>query len=61
MFYTYKRWKKDTLKESKKIINTKKKLDEYDLYIIPNLNNIFDLIFKIHVSIPHQGFLKMKI
>jgi len=30
------------------------------LYLIPNLNNIVYLIYKIHVSILHQGFIKMK-
>ena len=53
--------KKESLKNRRNTNRHKKKtLDESELYLIPNLNNIIDLIYKIHVSILHQSFIKMK-
>ena len=57
-----------TKKEKKEQINSrrsnnrhkKKYQDEIELYTIPTVKNVIQVLEKIHASIMHQGFLKMK-
>ena len=41
-------------------LHLKKKFEETDLYIIPTVNNFIDLLYKMHISKFHQGYLKLR-